>query len=90
MRELYTEFAGKDSLVNNELLKERIRTYGFIGFDDFFASFLSGFETVHLQPYLKYAGAEVEQNEQHLKIEKLSERSELQQEIWTGMMGEID
>lgn len=90
MRELFTEFAGKDTLVNNEILKERIRKYGFTGFEDFFASFLSGFETIHLQPYLKYTGAEVEQNEQHLKIEKLSERSELQQEIWTGMMGEID
>ena len=90
MRYLYNEYAGKDKSVDNSILRSKITEFGFKEFDMFYSNYLEGKQTIELQPYLKYAGAKVEQNDQNLIIEQASDKTELQSEIWAGMMGDAN
>ncbi|GAA4317319.1 hypothetical protein GCM10023115_42740 [Pontixanthobacter gangjinensis] len=88
MRYLYLEYAGKNENVDNPILIAKISEYGFKDFKEFFNSYLDGAGVIKLEPYLKHAGAKVEENEEALHIEPLPEKTELQKEIWAGMMGD--
>ncbi|MCH4824006.1 hypothetical protein ML462_12575 [Gramella lutea] len=90
MRYLFKEYAGTDQLIDNSTLKKHIMDLGFKEFDDFFDTYLSGTKTIHLDPYLKYAGAEVIQEGENLSINVREERSELQAEIWEGFLGSLE
>ncbi|PTX42015.1 putative metalloprotease with PDZ domain [Christiangramia gaetbulicola] len=90
MRDLYREFATKEAYIDNSILKSRITEYRFEDFNQFFSSYLDGTDTIFLQPYLKFAGAEVIQENGQLKIQSLENKTNLEHEIWQGMMGKID
>lgn len=87
MRHFYKTTAGTDTLIGNKDILAKVNELGETDFTNLLNHSIHGTEPVPLQDYLKYAGIEVLTEDGQMKLQEVSNKSPLQEEIWSGFLG---
>jgi predicted metalloprotease with PDZ domain len=88
MRRFYRDFGGTTKTIDQTDILQGVNRLGPTDFTPFMQSYIEGTESLSLVSYLRLAGMDAQTSENHLQIKNRPEKTELEESLWQGFLGE--
>ncbi|WP_445385516.1 M61 family metallopeptidase [Robiginitalea sp. IMCC44478] len=90
MRQFYNDYAGKSRTIDRTAIVSAANAWGRTDFSAFIQAHIEGVQPIDLQPYLKYAGVEVNTSDKQLTLTHMPEKTPMQAALWEGFLGKAN